>query len=160
MAHVTAFFTERFSAHAAIEQLVQTGFPRDDISIIMSESTLGREFAPPSVPPISGNGASSPPSSRSSGVLGAIVSDLVGVGSGAGLLAAGPLLATLVKTGDAGTLYAALVGAGVPEVEARFVSERIRVGGILVGVMAAQKDRAELANQVLRLSGGESLKPS
>ena len=42
--HATALFADRHSAHAAVEQLAQAGFPRDAIDLVMSEDTHEREF--------------------------------------------------------------------------------------------------------------------
>src|ERR1700730_11835171 len=42
--HATALFADRHTVHAAVEQLVQAGFPRDAISMGLSESTHEREF--------------------------------------------------------------------------------------------------------------------
>ena len=46
MAHlVTGLFTSRAGANGAVEHLVENGFSRDDISVLMSDATKGREFA-------------------------------------------------------------------------------------------------------------------
>jgi len=42
---VTGLFKTRYSADRASESLIETGYSRDDISILMSEATRGREFA-------------------------------------------------------------------------------------------------------------------
>lgn len=158
--HVTALFRERWTAHAAVEQLVQAGFSRDDISVLMSEQTHAREFAP-----ASGVRAlfseSSPARATTGGVLGAIVSSLVALLPGATLLAAGPLAAgPLVAPNVEGALAPAvivevLVRAGIPEPDAELASRRLHGGAILVGVRA--NGRAALARQVLALAGGNSL---
>ena len=42
---VTAIFNSRSAAEQAVEELIKSGFAREDISLLMSETTRGREFA-------------------------------------------------------------------------------------------------------------------
>ncbi len=150
-ARATALFSDRHAAHAAIEQLVQAGFTRDAISVVMTEDTLEREFgAPPS------EGGTARPSRH--GVLATIVAGLASLASAGGLAlhAAGPLVAAILRAGEACALWAALVGAGLGEHEARWLDEGVRGGAIAVSVHAAT-DRARLARQLLELSGGAAL---
>ena len=152
--HATALFGDRHAAHAAVEQLVQAGFPRDAISIIISEGTYEREF-----------GVSSSErrgqSARRTGVLGAIVSGLVAVplAGESALRAVGPLGVALLREPDKilrGALSAALGAAGLDDHQARFLNEGVRGGAIAVGVHA-DAHRAHLAAQLLELSGGAAL---
>jgi hypothetical protein len=148
---VTALFRDRLSANAAVEQLVQARFSRDDIGVMVSESTLGRELG------VSRSGAPC-----ASGVFGAIVASLVAVGSMAfpslGVRAAGPLAPALVgAAAAAGSLLGALVGAGLPETEARLAADRLHGGAILFAVRVDQADDARLARELLKLAGGDSL---
>jgi hypothetical protein len=147
--HATALFPDRHSAHVAVEQLVQAGFPRDAIGVVMSENAHEREF-----------GAASPDRSgvriaRSAGVLGAIVAGLVPVATPGGetLRVGGPPVAALTRTGD---LSAALVALGLNDAEARAASAGVGEGAMVVGVQAAA-ERLPLAMQLLELSGGAPL---
>jgi hypothetical protein len=147
---VTALFRDRLSANAAVEQLVQARFSRDDIGVMVTETTLGRELAmlPGGVP-------------CSSGVFGALVASLVAVGSLAvpslGVRAAGPLAPALVSAAAAaGSLLGALVGAGLPESEAKLAADRLRGGAILLAVRVGEADHARLAYELLKLAGGDS----
>jgi hypothetical protein len=151
--HATALFADRHAAHAAVEQLVQAGFPRDAISVVMTEDTHEREFAP------LGCERSGVRPARHSGVLGAIVSGLVALGGPGGLAlrAAGPLVATLLRARPPTfAVSSALTSAGFAEPQARFVDEGVRAGLIAVGVHASA-DRVRLALQLLELSGGAAL---
>lgn len=150
--HATALFADRHAAHAAVEQLVQAGFPRDAISVVMSQETHEREFG---APPSERSGVRP---ARHAGVLGTIVAGLVALVAhdGPAIRAAGPLVAALTRAGGAAyALSAALVGAGLPELEARFVDEGVRGGSIVVGVHASG-ERTKLALQLLELSGGSA----
>jgi hypothetical protein len=149
--HAVALFADRHAGHAAVEQLVQAGFTRDAISILMTEDTYEREFAAP----IS-DGASTRP--NRTGVLSAIVAGLAVLArpGGLALRAAGPLVAAMLEAGEAWSLSAALVSAGLEEHEARLLDEGVRAGSIAVSVLAVT-DRASLAQKLLELSGGLAL---
>jgi hypothetical protein len=144
--HATALFPDRHSTHVAVEQLVQAGFPRDAIGVLMSEGTHEREF-----------GLASPDRSgvriaRPGGVLGAIVAGLVPIATpGDEVLRVGgpPIVAVM----SAGSLYAAFVALGLSEEEARAAHARLRYGAIVLAVQAAA-ERLPLAMQLLELSGG------
>ena len=156
--HATALFADRHAAHAAVEQLVQAGFPRDAISVVMTQDTHEREFGP------LGAERSGIRPARHAGVLGTIVSSVVALAwpEGLALRAAGPLLAALMRAGPAtfavssAAVWPALAAAGLAEPEARFVDEGLRAGSIAVGVHATV-DRIRLAFQLLELSGGSAL---
>jgi hypothetical protein len=148
--HATALFADRHSAHAAVEQLAQAGFARDEVSVAMSEDTHEREFG--SLP---STRSGVRPSPSAGGVLTAIVAGL-GVFStpgGAALRVGGPLRRALV---GAGALSVALIAVGMAEPEARAVRDGLLSGSIVVGVHASI-DRVALAMQLLELSGGEAL---
>jgi hypothetical protein len=150
--HATALFADRHAAHAAVEQLVQAGFPRDAISLVMTEDTHEREFGPLGWEK-SGVGVRT---SRHAGVLGAITSGLVALACPGGipLRAAGPMVAALMRAGPATfAVSSALVSSGFGEPQARFVDEGMRAGSIVVGVHASG-ERMRLALQLLELSGG------
>src|SRR5262245_35064816 len=119
MAHlVTGIFANRASAELAVDQLMASGYSRDDISVLMSDATRGREFGiteDSKAPEGAATGAAV------GGVLGAIAAGLISVGiiaiPGVGLVAAGPIIAALAGAGAggaAGGLLGALIGAGIP----------------------------------------------
>jgi hypothetical protein len=148
--HATALFSDRHAMHAAIDQLVQAGFARDAISLVMTEDTHEREFAAPS---------SDRPSAHSShGVLSAIVAGLAVLvrPGGLALRVAGPLVGALLRSDAPGALPSAFVSAGLTEHEARFLDEGVRGGSIALSVHAAS-DRLRLALQLLELTGGSAL---
>lgn len=148
--HATALFADRHAAHAAVEQLVQAGFSRDSISVVMTEDTHEREFG---VPASDRSGAHA-----THGVLGMIVAGLAVLvrPEGVALRGAGPLVGAILRAGEPGTLSVALVTAGLGEHEARFVDEGVRGGSIVVGVHAPS-ERVRLALQLLELTGGSAL---
>jgi hypothetical protein len=161
MSHlITGVFNSRVSAEQAVEDLIRAGFSPDDVSLLMSETTQGREFAVKT-------GSKAPEGAAAGaaigGTLGAILAGLAAVGSlavpGLALVAAGPLVAALTGLGAgaaAGGLTGALVGLGLPEHEARFYHDEIKRGGILVGVYA-HKDRVAQAKAILDAAGAEKV---
>ena len=148
--HATALFADRHSAHAAVEQLAQAGFARDEVSVAMSEDTHEREFG---TLPSTRSGIRPAPSAG--GVLTAIVAGLAvfTTPGDTALRVGGPLRGALLR---AGALSVALFAVGMAEPEARAVRDGLLNGGIVVGVHASS-DRVALASQLLELSGGESL---
>ncbi|HLQ66385.1 MAG TPA: general stress protein [Candidatus Limnocylindrales bacterium] len=157
---VTAIFNSRSQAEMAVDELTKAGFSRDDISLLMSESTRGREFAvkkTTKVPEAAAAGMTV------GGVLGAVAAGLAAVGTlvvpGLSLVAAGPLVAAVAGLGAgaaAGGLTGALIGLGIPEHEAKFYDQEITKGGILIGVYA-HDDRAKIAREVLESAGAEKV---
>ena len=145
---VTGLFKTRSSAESAIEDLVAHGWSRDDMSLLMSDATQGREFGLAMATKAPEGAATG---GTIGGVIGAIAAGLVATGvvavPGLGLVAAGPIVAVLAGLGAgaaAGGVTGALIGLGVPEHEARFYNEQIEHGGILVGVYT-HDDRVEEA---------------
>jgi hypothetical protein len=155
---VSGIFKTREGAERAIDDLVRAGFSRDDISLLMTDTTRGREFGldmATKTPEGVATGATV------GGVLGGIAAGLVALGTiaipGLALLAAGPVVAVLAGIGagaTAGGLTGALIGMGLPEHEARFYNDEIRKGAMLVGVYT-HSDRKDIAHKILDASGAE-----
>ncbi|HYV07875.1 MAG TPA: hypothetical protein VFB82_25005 [Blastocatellia bacterium] len=158
---VTGLFKTRSSAENAVESLIHNGYSREDISLLMSDATRGREFAlqmASKAPEGAAAGATI------GGAIGAIAAGLVVLGvlvvPGLALVAAGPIVATLAGLGAgaaAGGVAGALIGLGLPEHEAKFYNEAIEKGGILVGVYT-HDDRADVARKTLEAAGAEKVK--
>ena len=158
---VSGLFRGRADAERAVEDLVHYGWSRDDVSLLMSDATRGREFGlamATKAPEGAATGATI------GGVIGAIAAGLVALGiiavPGLGLVAAGPIVAALAGLGAgaaAGGLTGALIGLGIPEHEAKFYNEEIEKGGILVGVYT-HDDRADQARKILEAAGAERVK--
>ena len=157
---VTAIFHSRSAAEMAVDELNRAGFAPEDVSLLMSDSTRGREFAvkkSTKVPEGTATGATV------GGVIGAVAAGLAAVGSlaipGLALVAAGPVVAALAGLGAgaaAGGLTGALIGLGLPEHEAKFYDKEIEKGGILVGVYA-HDDRQKSAREILEAAGAEKV---
>ena len=148
--HATALFADRHSAHAAVEQLAQAGFARDEVSVAMSDDTHEREFGT-----TQSTRSGVRPAQSASGVLTAIVAGLAAFETPGGtvLRVGGPLCRALLR---AGALSVALLAVGMAEPETRAALDGLLNGSIVVGVHASS-DRVALAMQLLELAGGEAL---
>jgi hypothetical protein len=158
---VTAHFESRSAANEAVDKLLCAGFSQSNISMLMSETTRGKEFTVTTETKAPEGAAAG---AAIGGMLGALVASLVAIGSlavpGIGVVAAGPIVAAMAGLGvggAAGGLVGALVGMGIPEHEAKFFSDKLMDGGILVGVYTAD-GRVRLAKDVLGALGGDSVK--
>jgi hypothetical protein len=157
---VTAIFNSRTAAEMAVDELIRAGFAPEDVSLLMSESTRGREFVMKKNSKVPEGAAAG---MTLGGVLGAVAAGLAAIGTiaipGLALVAAGPLVAALAGLGAgaaAGGLTGALIGLGIPEHEAKFYDKEIEKGGILVGVYA-HDDRQKIARDVLEAAGAEKV---
>lgn len=153
---VVAIYDDFQTANGAVRELVDSGFPRDNISIIANNSRGEPGAAAPgatttgeSVADETGAGAGV--GAGIGAAIGGIGGLLVGLGAliipGIGpVIAAGPLavaLSTLtgagvgaVAGGVTGGLLGALIGLGIPEEEAEYYAEGVRRGGVLLTVQA------------------------
>jgi hypothetical protein len=97
---VTGIFKSRADAERVVDDLIHYGWSRDDISILMSDATRGREFGMAM--------ATKAPEGAATGAT---------IGGVLGAVAAGPIVATLAGLGAgaaAGGLTGALIGLGLP----------------------------------------------
>ena len=156
-------FTDRNSAEIAVERLAELGYAREDVSVIMNNERRTRDFGNDSA-----SGAIGTPDRGSSiakgaagggmigGTLGAIAAAVVGTGAvgltvatggAAAPFIAGPIAAVLAAGGAgaaAGSVLGALVGAGVPEEDAKRVDRDVERGDIVVSVKADENEALEV----------------
>ena len=164
---VVGLFDNWTDAQNVVQELVNNGFQRSDISLLANDSR-GEHSRTVGGTAESGAGEGAAAGAIGGGVLGGVLGLLVGVGAlaipGIGpVLAAGPLAAALGTAGAstvvgagigaaAGGIIGALVGAGVPEEDANFYAEGVRRGGTLVMVKSTD-DMANRAYDVMQRYG-------
>jgi uncharacterized protein (TIGR02271 family) len=131
------------AAQAAVQDLVSTGIPRDDISLTSNNATGEHTLEGHA-----GHGNHAGSGAATGAGIGAVVGGVGGVLAGLGMLAipgigpilaAGPIAAALAGAGIgavAGGMIGALVGMGIPEEDAHAYAEGVRRGGTLVTVAA------------------------
>ncbi len=147
MQTIVGMFETRGEAEDAIRRLKDAGFPADSIGVAMRDT---REAG--FVSETTGVGDLAEEGATAGAVSGAGVGALVGlalVGStflmpGIGtFLIGGPIAAALTGAGigaASGGLVGGLVGAGIPEEEAKTYSDRLSQGHVLVSVQASDAD--------------------
>lgn len=141
---VVGLYDQFEDARRAVEELVQNGFQRDNISLIANNARgefkdyTGDEETGKEVGESAAGGAG----------IGAVVGGLGGLLAGLGLLtipgigpvlAAGPLVSALAGAGigaAAGGLIGGLIELGIPDDKAKTYEEGVRRGGTLVTVTA------------------------
>lgn len=144
------------AAQSAVQDLVSTGIPREEISLTSNNAT--GEHA------LEGHGNHAGSGAATGAGIGAVVGGIGGVLAGIGMLAipgigpilaAGPIAAALAGAGIgavAGGLLGALVGMGIPEEDAHAYAEGVRRGGTLVTV-AADDAQAGPVSDILNRHG-------
>jgi hypothetical protein len=162
---VVSIAPTEFAARGIIEALRDAGIPKDDISVLFADGATTKGFAHEmhtKAPEGAATGAST------GGVLGGILGWLVGVGSlaipGVGpFIAAGPILAALsgAAIGAAvGGIAGTLIGLGIPEIEARRFEVKVRDGGVMISIAAADNRTAYRIRTILRAAGAGDITSS
>ncbi len=156
MKTVVALYDNLEDARAAVDDLIDAGFTRNDISLVARDVT--GEY---STELDSYDGDDVGEAAAGGAVGGAMVGGLMGLLVGLGafaipglgpVIAAGPLAATLAGAGigaAAGGLLGALVEWGIPEAEAGYYAEGVRRGGTLLAVRVPEnriEDVVEVMN--------------
>jgi uncharacterized membrane protein len=150
------------TAQRIIHAVRESGIPSQDVSVLLNDPASTTAFAYQTHTKASEGAATG---ASTGGVLGGVVGWLVGIGTlaipGVGpFIAAGPILAALggAAIGAAiGSIAGTLVGLGIPEVEAKRYEGRIRDGGILISITAADSQAAKRVRTVLRDSGADDI---
>jgi uncharacterized protein (TIGR02271 family) len=176
MPNVVGLFDSRSEAHSTVQQLVNSGFDREDISLVSQDTD--RESNEGKIHPgISGSDLSVPKDDTSGALKGAGIGAALGGIGGllagiAGLaipvigpiVAAGPIAAALTAAlGGAGVgaatggLIGALTDMGVPEDEAKHYQDQVGQGKTLVIVRASDDASANRAAGILESSGAEKV---
>src|SRR5258707_14017738 len=158
---VTGLFKTRAAAEAAVDAIIKRGYTRDDISVLMSDSTRDKEFA---VQTRSHAADGLGVGGAIGGTVGALLLAIVAVGTsiaipGLGLFVAGPIAAALAGAGAGGVtggLIGLLIGTGIPEHRAKVYDAGVRGGGILLGVEARASDEIDKLGTLLGDSGAEN----
>ena len=145
-----------------VDSLKDAGFYTDDISVLFPDKESTHQFAHEThtkAPEGAAVGATT------GGVLGGGLGLLAGIGAlaipGVGpLIAAGPLLAALsgaAAGATVGGIAGALIGMGIPEVEAKRYENRVADGNILISVVANTGDEVHRAKDILDRAGAQDI---
>lgn len=138
---MSVLFHDRKAAENAYQELLDRGFTRDQINVLMSEESRTSFYGRTTVvnsKATEGTGVGA----ALGGTAGAIVAAIAAIGTtvvipGLNLVILGPVAAAIAGAGAggaAGGLIGGLVGAGIPEETVKHYENGLKEGGIVLGV--------------------------
>jgi hypothetical protein len=177
MPNVVGVFDSAAEAHSAVQQVVNSGFDREQISLLSQNVEQTKLRDTPTGITAAGQSAQDSRNDTSGALkgagIGAALGGLGGVLAGiisfavpvvGSVVAAGPIAAALAGGlggaglgAAAGGLIGALTDLGIPEEEATHYQEQVGRGKTLVVVNTADDAFAERAADILELSGAASI---
>lgn len=166
--YVTGLFPDRDSAERAYQGVVDRGYQRDDIDLVMSDDTRERHFAGSEAQTTELGTKAAEGAGIGAGIggtVGAIAASVAAIGTsialpGLGLVIAGPVAAALAGAGAggaAGTLVGALIGWNIPEERVKEYEAGIKQGGILMGVRPRNPEDAAHLQEHWRSANGTNV---
>ncbi|HZR84643.1 MAG TPA: hypothetical protein VFD92_26350 [Candidatus Binatia bacterium] len=159
---VLCIASTRMQAESIVADLRVAGFAPNDISVLFPDTTgtrdLGHEMNS-KAPEGATTGAAT------GGILGGALGWLAGIGAlaipGLGpFIAAGPIMAALAGSAAGaavGGIGGALVGFGVPEVEAKQYEGKIKSGNVLISVHTENSSERSVAQKIFERNGAEDI---
>ena len=159
---VFGIYRDTAALSGALEALRNAGFRNTDVSVLLPENAGTKDF-------VTQKDTKAPEGAATGATTGAVVGGIVGWLAGIGalaipgigpLIAAGPIIAMLSGIGVVGTLggiAGALIGAGIPEYEAKRYEGRIRKGGILLSVHCDTTELEKKAKAILESTGAQDI---
>lgn len=162
---VFGIFDSRYDLEEAARALQVSGFSVTDVSVLFAEQPpSGSRGALPWMArvPISKDMLLEERSFLPMFDLLSQIDEIVIPGLGS-FVAAGPirdLLSGFSSGGAVGGLGGPIIGAGVPEHEARRYEERVAGGGILILIKCSNEERLSCAEHILRLNGARNVSSS
>lgn len=150
---LSATFDDRKSVEQAYNSILQRGYKREDISLMMSENVRNTQFleeieeSETGTKAMEGAGIGSTIGGITFGIIAAISAIGTSIAlPGFGIVVAGPILLGLAGAGAggaAGTIIGALIGSGIPEQKAKSYEEDLKNGSIVLGVVPRNEADAE-----------------
>ena len=159
---VFGIYDSRAEAESAANRILESGFSRDDVSVLMSDTQSTKDFA-------TKKNTKAPEGTTTGGVIGGAAGGVLGLLAGIGslsipglgpLIAAGPIMAVLAGIGSGGVvggIIGALVGMGIPEYEAKRYEGRVKEGGVLLSVHCDTGEEVDRAKSLLEDTGAEDI---
>jgi hypothetical protein len=159
---VFGLYPNREAVEKAIDALKKAGFRNTDVSVLYAQNPGSKDFAIE-------KHTKSPEGVTTGAVAGGLAGTLLGWLAGIGALtipgigpviAAGPIMAALAGLGVGGTVggvSGALVGAGLPEYEAKRYAGRLKSGHILLSVHCDDQEWVRHAREVLQFTGASDI---
>lgn len=145
-------------AEQIIRNLKESDFTSGDISVLMADKNATKDFAVE-------HNTKAPEGAAAGAGTGAVVGGTLGWLAGIGALAipglgpfiaAGPIMAALSGAAVGGTfggLTGALIGMGIPELEAKKYEGQLKSGNALISVHADDRDEIDRARDIFQRAG-------
>ena len=150
---ITASFKNHADVEAVLHRLKMMGVTEKQIGVVMSDETHGKHFRIENHSKVDQGIAAG---ATFGGIVGGILAAIVGGGilpvPGLNLILAGGVVSALAGGGvgaATGGLIGGLIGLGIPEHEAKLYEGKLRSGGILLAVEAANSEQADKIRKVL-----------
>jgi hypothetical protein len=159
---VWGIYPTRLALEGGIDPSRENGFLSSDISVLLPENLGPKDL----VTEKSTKAPEGATTGAGSGVLiGGALGWLAGIGAlalpGLGpFIAAGPLMASLAGLGVGGVIGGitdALIGAGIPEYQAKRYEGHLMKGSILVSVHCDKPEEIEHAKEIMERTGGDDI---
>jgi hypothetical protein len=179
---VFGIYSTRNGVERAVNALLQSGFTKDDISVLLPESVGSQAPVGSNVGGATGvmqkprqedvgtvRNTKAPEGATTGAGTGAVIGGTLGLLAGIGalaipgvgpLIAAGPIMSALAGIGVGGAIggfTGALIGMGIPEYEAKKYEGRLKKGGILFSVHCDTSEQIKRAKQIVERTGGEDI---
>jgi hypothetical protein len=154
--------TSRGQADAIVADLKNANFSNNDISVLFPDKDSTRDFAHEKntkAPEGAVTGAGT------GGVIGGALGWIAGIGAlaipGVGpFIAAGPVMAALggaALGAAAGGIAGALIGMGIPELEAKRYEGKVMAGNLLISVHTDNSDEIKRAKDIFTRAGAQDI---
>ena len=167
---MTAMFRNHTDADNAYQELLNRGYSRDNVSVLMSEDTRNQyststENSNLAVAAGNNAGEGTGIGAAVGGTVGAIVAAVAAIGTsillpGLGLIVAGPLAAALAGAGAGGAtggIIGALIGAGIPKETVENYEAGLKEGGVVLGFRPNNSTEAEEVKKVWQSYNAENI---
>lgn len=163
MKNIAGVFDSEKECHAAVSKLLDAGFKKENLSLIVSDHARHTIFSSPVDDEGNRAARSGTAGALFGGALGTLVAGLTMIGAvtipGSGIFVVGPLIGMLSGAGAGaavGGLAGSLIGAGFAVDEAKHYEKEIQHGKAVI-VVHAEDDMVQAARAVL-LSGNAKIK--
>ncbi len=159
---VFAIFRDRPHTEAAVKALIDSGFPEEDIAILLADNVGVSDFAHE-------RHSKAPEGTALGASAGALIGGTLGLLAGLGTivlpevgqyLVASPIFDAFAGAGALGVVggfFGAVIGLGIPEFEAKRYKGLIKDGRSLLSVHCPSSDSVRRAKDVLRSVGGHGI---
>lgn len=151
---ITALFASRVEAENALAKLEHAGYTDKEMTMLITDDTRAKHFG------IKENTKAEEGTADGAiigGLAGAIGMSLISAGSlaipGLNLIVSGTIIGGLVGLGAGavtGGLVGALIGAGIPEHEAKLYENALKKGAFLLAIETRDSDSTKQVKEILK----------